>query len=1140
MTVSNRRGSQVLVSCFDADLTVGGGLFAFDGAEITALDRLSTTGLHFDGTRLLRCIWSDPGSAAELLVYDRVGLLRYARVSGVTNPHDVHWDGDEAVVVATGENRVVWVSATGAVTRTWQPSGEPDSWHLNGLVERGGRLFVCAFGRFNRRKGWDAAGRPPTGCIVDLASGDIVADGLLAPHNPTFVGGELLICNSLAGELVLLDTAGTVRRRAHVGGWPRGLAVAEDRIYLGLSPARHHAESSDTAKLAILDRTSWDLLEVIDLPGREAYAILVVPALLVEGLARATATNHTRGGEQAQRRLFEELGVQPERLWAIADPLPRSACRIEIRPAEPLPTIVESDTLLQTTWTVRNAGNAILPAAPPHPVLVIYRWLDEKGRVEPCEPMATRLSRSLPPGEELTVPLHVRVPMRDGDLRLRVTAEQHRVCRFDEIDARNAFEANVAVRARAVGAGLGDLAVDPSIVTAAKERHRTGGTAKDVVATPRAAAARQPDDIVAAPVGARGHEAFGSQIHTATGFDAAEPALAPTGHLDGKDREMLLTGAEAVALLLAAAGARTAFAYGGTSELALCDAIARLLHVELVNARGDAEAAFMAGGASLFEPLRGVAVLHGARGLTNATGALADLRRNEIATLAVVGMCSVSSARFLPPHGETDLISRIGAFTKWWHEAGVVPEDDERAAAAFVGAFRTAVNHARTRPYGPVLFGLPQDVAERRWIPVGLVTARDEPPTDLRAAAESDLAGAAAALREARRPLLLIDDYLLRYHGAADALAQAADRLGAPVLQVRYRRGAMLFERLSATRVPAFHGWFRPDNPGHRELLAATDLLVTLEDRNMYPRVVGELPPCRKLAITSDAAKARKNEYLSDGDLLVEGDVVVLLRDLTARIAGADGHPRAASPWAPRPADETAPPPVLPAKIARLRAGLVAGIGAAMSAAERPVLVDDSQMFGGLIAEYYDLLPERTRVVGGHGGFVGGGLAQATGLAIADAGVRVFCALGDQAATNAMQGAVVAAQEGARVVYLLCNNGGSVSLLKQSLGSDPQWLDGGRDRYLANPLTLDHRALFASMGVDAWTVDLRGVDDDDAVDAGLEQLEDRLAQALNASGPALVELRMPGLGPAWEGVWIIEGFEQRPTTAPSPALEGAR
>lgn len=611
---------------------------------------------------------------------------------------------------------------------------------------------------------------------------------------------------------------------------------------------------------------------------------------------------------------------------------------------------------------------------------------------------------------------------------------------------------------------------------------------------------------------------------------AGEVGAALRCHLDRTATDDLaLTGAEAVTLLLREAGVRTAFAYAGTSELALCDSLARAPGIELVNSRGDTEAAFMAAGGSLLHAARSVAVLHGARGSTNAAGAIADARRNEVGVVVVVGLPSSRSARFLPPHGEPDLIEGVGAFAKWWHEAGPPPEPAAGAELTgdFVAAIRAALLEARTRPYGPAVFGLPQDTAESAWVPWHALAADEPGHPDL---PRAPLAAAAGLLASGERVAILVDDYLLRYDGARPVLAELAALSGALVLQVRYRRGAMLFERLSARDVPSFLGWYDPLRADHRDLLDRADLLVTLEDRNLYQRVVGDLPRCRKLAITSDAAKTRKNGYLSDADLLVEGDVVAIMRALCQRLARRDAAPprRPVGGWLDDiPAASEVVADALPPEIRRLRSGIVAALAGAMNEFSTPVLVDDSQMFGGLICDHYDLLPDNLRVFGDHAGFVGSGIAYATGLAVVDRSVRVFCTLGDQGFSNGMQGLMAAGQERARVVYLLCNNGESASLLAQSAATQPRWFDGGRQAHLHNPAAVDYTTIARGLGVASWSLELPLDRDEAVIDRALERLRQLLSEAVAVTGPALIELRLPGGREMWAGIWLTQGHDER-------------
>ncbi|HET8681590.1 MAG TPA: DUF4915 domain-containing protein [Micromonosporaceae bacterium] len=1154
-------GMHLLVSCFDADQTIGGGLFVVEpeagGEAAQTIDRLSGTGLHATGDRLVRCLWSQDGSPAELLVYDATGVLRYHRLDQVSAPHDVLAVGDQVLVVATNQNEVVWVGPDGAVTRRWRPPGEPDSWHLNSLFRHGERLLVSAFGQFFRRRGWDVAGRPASGCLVDVETGELLLDGLAAPHNPVFADGAWLVCNSAAGELVEIDPdGGRVRRRLDLPGWPRGLVVAGDRLFVGLSPHRHAASAIETARVAAVDRAGWRVVATASLPAREVYGLALVGPDLLAGVRRGFATNATRTHEQGQLAMFHRVGVRPRLLWAVGDRLRADECRVSVEPVRPVGAMA-AGALLTVACVVRNEGPAVLTPAPPYPVRVVYRWRRDDGSAVEAEQLATALDRSLPPGEAAEVALLVRAPGTPGRHRLRITVEQQGVAWFDELDDGNAAEVDVEVLPSAEAPepepvpGLGGY---PGAVRAAREVLAAGGSPAAAVRRLLTRPDGCPDGLAVALARRADPEELSRAVAGALGVpeDAARQLLPE--HTGTGLADVVLTGAETVAAMVAAAGTRVTFAYAGTSELSVCDALARLPGEVLVNGRGDRECAFMAGGASRLRPGHGLAVLHGARGLTNALGALADLRRNEVGMVAVVGMPSTGSAPFLPPHGEPDLIASAGRFAKAWHEASAVPADPAEqaaAAAAFVALLHRAFAQARTRPYGPVLVGVPQDVLETAWVPLTVLEATASQAVASPAVAVAAVAVAAVAspavavaavevpavevpggleraaqlLAGARRVAILIDDYALLHEGLRPALARLSDRLRAPVLQVWYRRGPMLFERLSRADVPRFLGWLDPASEAQRKVLHGADVLVTVEDRNCYARVVGELPSCAKIAVTTNPAAVRKNRYLGPDDVLLDADVVAALEALAAAVPPAGDATD--EPWY---ADALGQPPrpQLPEAAGLVRRGVAAAVARALDARPAtPVLVDDSQMFGGMLAAEYDLLPDRVRVLGDHGAFVGGGIAFATGLALGEPDTRVLCCLGDQGLTNGLQGFVAAVQQRAPVTYLVCNNGGSVSLAKQAGAAGEGRFDDGRHPHLRNPVRLRYTELARAFGMPTGRADLTKVTGQAAVADRLARFERRLTDLLDQRTPALIELVLPSEPEFWTGVWITEGFEAR-------------
>jgi len=666
-----------------------------------------------------------------------------------------------------------------------------------------------------------------------------------------------------------------------------------------------------------------------------------------------------------------------------------------------------------------------------------------------------------------------------------------------------------------------EFGIYPSAVRAARsslERHEDLLTAVTAMYTRPAG---EPDGLGLALLHEAGSSACGAALAAAVGVpvSAAERALAEVMVRTGLTG-FALTGAEATAMLLARAGTDLVFAYPGTSELALCDAVARHPALRLVNSRGDKEAAFMAAGASLIRPARGAAIVHGARGLTNAMGGVADARRGESGSLVLVGLPSTASARFLPPHGEEGLLPGLGRFAKSWYELSAGEPD------AFLSASRRAAGDAITLPYGPVLAGLPQDVAERAWIPYPDLRAALTAGPDLPARPEPAIEAATAMVRDSARIVILMDDYLLRYPNAAPALRRFCARTGAVILQVRYARGPMLFDQLKPRDVAACLGWLDPANPGQRRLLEEADLLITLEDRNMYRRVVGRLPGCAKLAITSDPAKARKNDYLRSGDLLLTGDVTATLDEITRGLAGARAQ------WT-RSGSASAAAEV-PRHARELRELIGEAVTGAMAEVRNPVLVDDSQMFGGLLAEAGHRFPRGARIFGDHGGFVGSGIGYATGLALAMPESSVLCTLGDQGFGNGLQGLVAAVERSAPVVFVLCNNGGSVSLRKQAASAGQRWFDSGAEPFLDNaPLHVTRVA--AAFGLSTERLDFTGVSGE-SLDVLAGRLRDWLVMALTRQRPALIELMLPADEETWAGIWISRGFDEAPRT-PAPESE---
>jgi acetolactate synthase I/II/III large subunit len=581
-----------------------------------------------------------------------------------------------------------------------------------------------------------------------------------------------------------------------------------------------------------------------------------------------------------------------------------------------------------------------------------------------------------------------------------------------------------------------------------------------------------------------------------------------------------LRGSDCLARLLSEWGAETLFTYPGTSELALCETVLRTGKIKVVNARGDGEAVLFAAGANLSRRDIATCLLHGARGATNALGAIADIRRNEVPLVVIIGLPSSTSAKFLPPHAEPDLITGLRHFAKSALELPSGPFDQD-SGEELVAALRAVRSEALRVPCGPVLIGVPANVLNEVWLPAGkwpapspaVINGGDKECTGY------DVRTAASWLREALRPVVLLDDYALCQEGSHQALLNFARAFSLPLMQVRYDRGPMLFQTLSTTANPYFVARYDPASPRHREVLSQADLLVTIEDRNMYPRVVGPLSSERHIAVTSAPDKAVTNGYLRPEDIVLAGDVVLSLRRLAEHAGTPAGHPGQAARrhWADTVREMCSGGPQPPAS----RSRLAAGIAAHLDGLTAPVLVDDSQIFGGLLAENYHLLPERLRVFGDHGGFVGAGLATAIGAALGNSQWDVVCCVGDSALINGFKAWFSGIEQHARLTCVVCNNGGSVSLRKQAAGDHGAGSLLPRADLLRNMATVRYGQLCAGLGIPYWHV---------LWTTGEEQEPERLASALaaarRADGPAMVEIQVPDSLEFWEGLWRLRGFDE--------------
>ena len=428
-------------------MSTGGGLFTIDDGRIENVDHVSSLGLATDGRRVARVLHCAPetGDVGEVLIVDERGVSHYLRLDGVTDAHDVAWDGDEIVVVSPWQNAVQWYGLDGVRRREIRLPGPEESWHLNCVVRHDDRWYATVFGDFASFRGWAPPANRGRGQLVDLETRGYVLGGLTGPHTPRFADGMWFVCDSGDASVAIFDAeTGRPVRRVPCGGWTRGLALTPSFAFVGVSGDRL-TTGRRRAEVVVVDRATWEIVERYALPSQEVYDVTIVPRELARGLRSGFHSNPTRTGEAHRRDLLREIGVaEPTTLWPVGEALSEADSRCTL--SAPLPAECTVGELLQIPVSVTNLGSAYFSSAPPFPTSVSYRWLDARGHpIIQGREMRSPLPASIPPGRTGNATCRVGVPRTDGAVTLTITLVQDGVRWFDELGADNSISGRVVV-----------------------------------------------------------------------------------------------------------------------------------------------------------------------------------------------------------------------------------------------------------------------------------------------------------------------------------------------------------------------------------------------------------------------------------------------------------------------------------------------------------------------------------------------------------------------------------------------------------------------------------------------------------------------------------------------------------------------
>jgi uncharacterized protein (TIGR03032 family) len=182
---------------------------------------------------------------------DACFLLRNRHVTGDIAVHDLAFAGGQLWLVATAFSCLATLDADHSFVPRWNPPfisklAAEDRCHLNGMAVVDDRVaFVTALGRTDEPGGW-REGKAAGGVLLDVATSQVVAQGLSMPHSPRWHAGRLWMLESGRGSLCTVDLAsGAVQTVAELPGFTRGLAFMGDLAFVGLSQIRESSTFGD-------------------------------------------------------------------------------------------------------------------------------------------------------------------------------------------------------------------------------------------------------------------------------------------------------------------------------------------------------------------------------------------------------------------------------------------------------------------------------------------------------------------------------------------------------------------------------------------------------------------------------------------------------------------------------------------------------------------------------------------------------------------------------------------------------------------------------------------------------------------------------------------------------------------------------
>lgn len=201
-----------------------------------------------------------------------------SHVTGDVRMHEMAWLPDGLWFANTRFSCLARLAPGCSFEPVWRPPfvsalAPEDRCHLNGLASDGQAVrYVTVLGRSDAARGWREH-KADGGALLDVATGEVVAQGLSMPHSPRLHDGRLWLLESGRGTLACVDPRdGRAQTVCELPGFTRGLAFAGPYAFVGLSQVRESVFEGIPLARRVAERACgvW----VVDLRRGQVVALL--------------------------------------------------------------------------------------------------------------------------------------------------------------------------------------------------------------------------------------------------------------------------------------------------------------------------------------------------------------------------------------------------------------------------------------------------------------------------------------------------------------------------------------------------------------------------------------------------------------------------------------------------------------------------------------------------------------------------------------------------------------------------------------------------------------------------------------------------------------------------------------------------